>query len=173
MMKRRIHQEATATTIVDAILELTQTGTNICREHVAVIAKRSQTGHPVSPNPVPHTNDATAPHVPPASAASRCPATPRVVSTGSVKVADCLPHLDHHPYLPLLLRSPWRRDRRDHPLLHHRHVIIHATHRDALTASYKGTTGTITTTGAMATAIEVTLSYAIRVLHPSPSQLYH
>ena len=117
------------------------------------MAKRGQTGRPVSPDPVPHTDDATAPHVPPASAASRCPATPRVMSTGSVTVADRLPHLDHRLYLPPLLRPPRCRHRRVHPLLHHRHVIIHATHGDALTATYEGTTGTITTTGATATAI--------------------
>ena len=117
------------------------------------MAKRSQTGCPVSPDPVPHTDDITAPHVSPASVASRCPAMPRVMSTGSVTVADRLPHLDYRPYLPLLFRSPQCRHRRVHPLLHHYHVIIHATHSDALTATYKGTTGTITTTGATATAI--------------------
>ena len=150
---RRIHRETTATTIADATLESTQSVTNVCQEHVAVMAKRSQTGRHVSPDPVPHTDDATAPHVPPASAASRCPATPRVRSTGSVTVADRLPHLDHRLDLPPLLRSPRCRHRRVHPRLHHRHAIIHATHGDALTGTYEGTTGTITTTGATATAI--------------------
>ena len=54
-------------TIADATLELTQTVTNVCREHVAFIAKRRQTGRPVLPDPGPHTDDATVPHVPRAS----------------------------------------------------------------------------------------------------------
>ena len=52
------------TTITDATLKLTQTCTNVCREHIDVIAKCSQTGRTVLPDPIPHTDDATAPHVP-------------------------------------------------------------------------------------------------------------
>ena len=148
---RRIHRETTATTIADATLELTQTVTNVCREHVAVMAKHSQTGRPVSPDPVPHTDDATAPHVLPASAASRCPATPRGMSTGSVTVADRLPHLDHRLYLPPLLGPP-RCSIGE--FIHFFITVISCTPRTA-TRSPPPTKAppVITTTGAISTAI--------------------
>ena len=168
---RRIHREMTATTIADATLESTQSVTNVCQEHVAVMAKRSQTGRPVSPDPVPHTDDTTAPHVPPASAASRCPATPRVRSTGSVTVADRLPHLDHR-------------------LLHFfaslgagigEFIRVFIT----TTLSYTPRTAMRSPPPTKAPPVPslppalrpqpsgVTLTYAIRVLRPSPSQPYH
>ena len=151
--KQRIHRETTATTIGDATPQLTQTGTNVCREHITVIAKHSQTvpiGRPSCPIPFPTPTTPRCP-IPPASTTSRCP--PRVVSTGSITVADRLPHLDHRPYPPVLLLSPRCSHWRDHSFLHHRHVIIDATQGDTLTATYEGTTATITTTGAKATAI--------------------
>ena len=169
---RRIHRETTATTIADATLELTQTVTNVCQEHVAIMAKRSQTGRPVSPDPVPHTDDTTAPHVPPASAASRCPATPRVMSTGSVTVADHPPHLDQ-------------------PLFLHFFAPLGAGIGEfirffiTVMSSYTPRTATRSPPPTKAPPVPslppalrlqpsgVTLTYAIRVLRPSPSQPYH
>lgn len=147
MTKQWIRRETTAMTIADAPHPLTRTGTNVRLEHVAV-----------SPDPDHHTSDATAPHVPSASAGSRCPATPRVVSTGRGTVANH-PHPDHPPCPPLLL-CPRCSHRRDHPLLHHRHGTTDTPHGDAPTVTYEGntaaitTTAVITTTGATATASE-------------------
>ena len=130
--------------IADAPHPLTQTGTNVRLEHVAV-----------SPDPDPHTSDPKAANVPSASAGSRCPATPRVVSTGRGTVANH-PHPDHRPCPPLLL-WPQCSHRRDHPLLHHRHGTTD-TPGDAPTVTLEGNTAAITTivvittTGAMATA---------------------
>ena len=161
MTKRWIRRETTATTIADAHRSLTQTGTNVSLERIAV-----------SPDPDPHTSDAAAPHVPSASAAARCPAITRVVSTGRVTVA-VHPHPDHRPCPPLLLLCPRCSHRRDHPLIHHRHGTTDTPHSDPPTVTYEGNTAAITTTGATATASGSHTHLRHLCPVPLPSQPHH
>ena len=55
----------------------------------------------------PHISDAITPHTLSASVYSQSPVTPRIVSTGSIRVVDCPSELVHHSHSPPLLFLSW------------------------------------------------------------------